>query len=370
MNIEKLRELSIQRLKKVGVNDENYLVALQVERLKRKIYKLKQEIKKLKENAVYERDNFSAIDKREIMIEEAEHELYELGSTYETPVFCQEYFDVDFEQFNEFLSLTGIIGLLVDPNYKEIVKSHADEIGIPEFKEDAFLNQIHAACLPIDDIDSRILNVKNIPGKYNVEVIKSIVSNYINRLLDIIRVVPLDKYLELNKTFWSNEDVYAPECSEEKYDDDDNLYERMLVCYDKCICDKLLSAFVYEDFYETVNPGYSMIIMNVNKKLLLKEENGEITLEDPKKIFAYYIKKHNADELKYVEEEEDYEPVILSDFSDFTYMMTDSEFSIVDFNLPRNMVWEVDDWKSSDIDVNEEEIKKYSNVKVKEKMDE
>ena len=54
-------------------------------------------------------------------------------------------------------------------------------------------------------------------------------------------------------------------------------YVVQICIYDKEICSELLKAFVYDDFYEVVNPGYSMIIMNVNRNILLKEDEGKIS---------------------------------------------------------------------------------------------
>ena len=288
MNIEMLRKMSADRLAKIGIKAEKHQNALKFEELKKRKDLLEQEISQFEANATYENDFFSAIDKRKILIEDIERELeYYDHEEYEMILGDRPFYG-NFDQYKEFIEITGIIELLFDPNYIEVLRDNADALGIPQLKDVSFLKQLQDSNVLKDDIDYRILCVPFMAdNKYDSKIIINFITEYIRRLVELSTIMSMNKYLELNKTYHKALDSYAAE----------NLYEGVSERYDEKLKIDVLKSFASDEIYDTVNPGYAMNMMHINSNVLLKKDGQSTVLEEPKKIFANVMILHNDEDV-------------------------------------------------------------------------
>ena len=332
MKIEKLITLSAERLQK----DNYYLELIQQQNREseiiKKISEFEKNIERLKKNTTYENRyiNFSKIDIYEIKIEELQRELYSLREYVPSVAFCDCVWYVNnFNTYIQLCELLGIIDVLADPNYANKLSTYAEEIGIPELKDNSFVKDFQHAINTEYDIKQNSIDSKdfgyidtNIFDEYTCEeadldfvndTIKDKVTNiiikYIKRII-LIAKMTRENYDYLNKEYQTACEIL---CENHHH----NIYDDMIEQYGEELGHQVLMSLVQNDFYTQVSPTY-VLAATVEHEGILVEKTAEGTcIRDPKMILASIIKTHNEEpfEDEFDEEEID-DNIYLSTFTE------------------------------------------------------
>lgn len=320
MRIERLITLSIERLQ----NDKDYIEIVQkknrLSKIKKLISEYKANIERLKKNTTYENDyiNFSKIDQYEIRIEELQKELKE------NKIFCVEKTLADLDNDIQSMELNGIIGLLSDPNYANILSTYAEEIGIPELKDSSFIKDLQNTIKIKNSIDSRIFAPyynDSDTDEYDYNKEKNIMIEYIKRLI-VIAKITWENYDYLNseynlvcKTLYDARFyVYKGEFCYYKDDYSYNIYDELEKQYGD-LKHEVLMSLVQNDFYTQVSPVYVIATTVQNEGILIEKSDEGTYIRNPKMILASIIKTRNEEpfEDEFDEEEID-DNIYLSTF--------------------------------------------------------
>ena len=231
MNILKLQELSRKRLEALS---PEYLELRKRDTMEQELGEelktLTQEIEDLKSREDFEHDYFEAIDRREVKKEKLEEKLENLENSsvsisYEADV---EETEDNLESAIQCMETYGIIDLLKDENYREILKTNAENIDNKELADDYFMTNLQLVlnnpkfqmtdivATHYDDEESYIAGVKEyISALFYIASIG--VENYMKLQ---------DKYKKagnivgnLNETAISGINMYQDICSTEYYPD-------------------------------------------------------------------------------------------------------------------------------------------------------
>ena len=303
MNILKLQELSRKRLEALS---PEYLELRKRDTMEQELGEelktLTQEIEDLKSREDFEHDYFEAIDRREVKKEKLEEKLENLENSsvsisYEADV---EETEDNLESAIQCMETYGIIDLLKDENYREILKTNAENIDNKELADDYFMTNLQLVlnntkfqmtdivATNYDDEESYIAGVKEyISALFYIASIG--VENYMKLQ---------DKYKKagnivgnLNETAISGINMYQDICSTEYYPD--NLGTEL--------GRKFILSLLENDLYQEIDPMLAFALFQVDSDSLLETINGVKILKSPEKIWATFIKAENED----IKEEED-----------------------------------------------------------------
>lgn len=301
MNILKLQELSRKRLEALS---PEYLELRKrdtmEQELEEELKTLTQEIEDLKSREDFEHDYFEAIDRREVKKEMLEEKLENLENSsvsisYEADV---EETEDNLESAIQCMETYGIIDLLKDENYREILKTNAENIDNKELADDYFMTNLQLVlnnpkfqmtdivATHYDDEESYIAGVKEyISALFYIASIG--VENYMKLQ---------DKYKKagnivgnLNETAISGINMYQDICSTEYYPD--NLGTEL--------GRKFILSLLENDLYQEIDPMLAFALFQVDSDSLLETINGVKTLKSPEKIWATFIKAENEDIKEY-----------------------------------------------------------------------
>ena len=301
MNIEKLKELSKLRLS----NNESYQnlknKQKQVEEIKHTISSIEEQINQLILNATYENDHFDLIDKLKIKKEELERASQNIGKEkYKVDPYDGFYdaWDLGLDEYIEYIEIMGIVDLIKDPNFTEILKEHAENIGILELKDALFIPKF-ISMVKTSNIDVEIL------GEYTSTYDSEYITKYISRLLFIAKLAPVDnhyhqlneKFLDICKEFESFGVPTSP-----------SIFDAACEAYGEELGKQFLQSLVEDELYRQVSPKYTITCLVTDPSFLMETENGVKRLKSSKKIYAGLIKMFNSTS------DEDEPTISLSDF--------------------------------------------------------
>lgn len=338
INFKKLKELSGVRLS----NNEKYQNLKekqnQVETIKQQLFSIENQINAYRTNSTYENDHFNEIDKLEIRKEELENLLKKLVNEQYKVIPSSEYDEFEWvlslNECIDYIELLGIVDLMKDPKYTEVLIQNSVEIGIPELCDKTFGPKL-ASISKTNNIDSDILVTDIINNGLNSNCNEffykpELITKYINRLINVVKATSIDNvnsYKQNNEKYLSMNDGTNDFCYQY------NILDAACSVYGEELGIEFLTSLISDEFYNQIDSGYTISCFLDCYENLIDKENGKI--KSPQKLYASLIKAYNGsgleeDEIRISDFKKNENGLLNENLVSYIFEIDAPEFSVTD----------------------------------------